>query len=92
MSAMLISDSPRRVEVKLKCKEVSQPDHQQQSAIISYSMNAVSLYLLEPQPCEYVLGVEAPFLCSLIDAADTNGMIQLDNINTSNTGRSPENQ
>lgn len=46
-------------------------------------MNAVSLYLLEPQPCEYVLGVEAPFLCPLIDAADTNGLIQSKDINSS---------
>lgn len=51
-------------------------------------MNAVSLYLLEPQPCEYVLGVEAPFLCPLIDAADINGLIQLDNIQVS-TGKPP---
>lgn len=57
-------------------------------------MNAVSLYLLEPQPCEYVLGVEAPFLCSLIDAADSNGMIHLDDVHTLNTDRTsiPENQ
>ena len=56
-------------------------------------MNAVSLYLLEPQPCEYVLGVEAPFLCPLIDAADASGLIQLDNIQTtSKTSPLPEDQ
>lgn len=43
-------------------------------------MNVVSLYLLEPQPCEYVLGVEAPFLCPLIEAADTNALIHLDDV------------
>lgn len=51
------------------------------------SMNAVSLYLLEPQPCEYVLGVEAPFLCPLINAADANGFIEIDNVEVTNSGR-----
>lgn len=49
-------------------------------------MNAVSLYLLEPQACEYVLGVEAPFLCPLIDAADANGLIKFDDLSISKTG------
>ena len=44
------------------------------------SMNAVSLYLLEPHPCEYVLGVEAPFLCPLIDAADSDGLIDFEKV------------
>lgn len=80
------------MEVKLKCKEISQSENQQQS--FSHSMNAVSLYLLEPQPCEYVLGVEAPFLCPLIEAADANGLIQLDDVKMANTGKttSPEDQ
>lgn len=87
-----MTDSRRRVEVKLKCKEISQSENQQQS--FSHSMNAVSLYLLEPQPCEYVLGVEAPFLCPLIEAADANGLIQLDDVKMANTGKttSPEDQ
>lgn len=49
-----------------------------------HSMNLVSLYLLEPQPCEYVLGVEAPFLCPLIEAADNNGLIQIENVKITN--------
>lgn len=87
-----IVDSRRRVEVKLKCKEITQTEHQQQS--FTHSMNAVSLYLLEPQPCEYVLGVEAPFLCPLIDAADANGLIQLSDVKMANTVKTtlPEEQ
>ena len=63
--------------MKLKCKEMTTSPDQQPFV---YSMNLVSLYLLEPQPCEYVLGVEAPFLCPLIEAADANALIQLDDI------------
>jgi len=76
-SYCLLTGSPRRVEVKLKCKE--NPLNQDQQP----SLNAVSLYLLEPQPCAYVLGVEASFLCPLIEAADVNGLIDLDMIRTS---------
>ncbi|EFX71320.1 hypothetical protein DAPPUDRAFT_308922 [Daphnia pulex] len=87
-----MTNSRRRVEVKLKCKEITQTEHQQQS--FTHSMNAVSLYLLEPQPCEYVLGVEAPFLCPLIDAADANGLIQLSDVKMANTVKTtlPEEQ
>jgi len=52
----------RSVEVKLKCK-------------ISESPNAVSLYLLEPRTCEYILGVESPIICGLIDGADEEGLM-----------------
>lgn len=72
------------MEVKLKCKDITQ-DHHQQPYL--YSMNAVSLYLLEPQPCEYVLGVEAPFLCPLIEAADSNGFIKLEDVTVSTVNR-----
>ena len=68
--------------MKLKCKEIATADSQ-----TVQSMNAVSLYLLEPQPCEYVLGVEAPFLCPLINAADANGFIEIDNVQVSSSGR-----
>ena len=71
------------MEVKLKCKE--NPLNQDQQ--YQHSMNAVSLYLLEPQPCSYVLGVEAPFLCPLIDAADANGLIDMNMITTSEINR-----
>ena len=42
-----LAGKPRQIEVKLKCKP-------------SQSMSAVSLYLLEPKSCEYILGVESP--------------------------------
>ncbi|KAK2707168.1 hypothetical protein QYM36_015000 [Artemia franciscana] len=58
----------RSVEVKLKCKEPG------------LTQNAISLYLLEPHECEYVLGVEAGFLCPLIQEADENGEIDLQNV------------
>ena len=65
----------------MKCKETPlNQDHQ-------HSMNAVSLYLLEPQPCGYVLGVEASFLCPLVEAADANGLIDLDMIRTSESNQ-----
>lgn len=79
-----LTNTPRQVEVKLKCKEMTASENQQST--YAQSMNAVSLYLLEPQPCEYVLGVEAPFLCPLINAADANGFIQLNNVEISTNG------
>ena len=54
----------RRVEVRLKCRESSSP-------------NSVSLYLLEPRTCEYVLGVESMILCPLIERADSHGVMSL---------------
>lgn len=54
----------RQVEVKFKCKESASP-------------NAVSLYLLEPKPCEYILVVESSILCELVDNADENGLFML---------------
>ncbi|XP_022251651.1 endoplasmic reticulum lectin 1-like isoform X2 [Limulus polyphemus] len=54
---------PRQVEVKLKCKDIKgHPD-------------SVSLYLLEPKTCEYILGVESPIICSLLQRTDENGLI-----------------
>jgi len=58
----------RQVEVKLKCKESAT------------NVNAVSLYLLEPKPCEYILVVESSILCSFVEAADENGMFHIDDI------------
>lgn len=63
-----LNGRPRQVEVKLKCKESAS------------STNAVSLYLLEPKPCEYILVVESPILCNLVDEADENGLFQVNNI------------
>jgi len=52
---------PRTVEVKLKCKETSSP-------------SSVALYLLEPHPCQYTLGVETSIVCPLLETADENGL------------------
>ncbi|KAL3874909.1 hypothetical protein ACJMK2_037861 [Sinanodonta woodiana] len=57
-----LTGTPRFVEVKLKCLSGSQHPH------------AVSIYLIEPKSCEYVLGVESPIFCELLDQADDNGL------------------
>lgn len=57
-----ITGKPRQIEVKLKCKEIKgHPD-------------VVSLYLKEPKPCEYVLGVESPIVCPLLETVDKDGL------------------
>ncbi|XP_052769716.1 endoplasmic reticulum lectin 1-like [Mya arenaria] len=58
-----LTGKPRFVEVKLKCLKGSNQPH------------AVSIYLVEPQPCEYVLGVESPLFCDILDKADDNGLL-----------------
>jgi len=52
-----LTGRPRQVEVKLKCKEADSP-------------SVVSLYLLEPKTCQYVLGVESPLVCDILPHAD----------------------
>ncbi|XP_050464514.1 endoplasmic reticulum lectin 1 isoform X1 [Cataglyphis hispanica] len=54
----------RQTEVKLKCVE----NH-------TTSPSSVSLYLLEPKTCEYVLGVESPLICDILEYADENGLL-----------------
>ncbi|XP_050668715.1 endoplasmic reticulum lectin 1 isoform X1 [Leptidea sinapis] len=56
---------PRQTEVKLKCLENSSSPAQ------------VSLYLLEPRTCNYILGVESPLICKILPLADENGLIQM---------------
>ncbi|XP_060526607.1 endoplasmic reticulum lectin 1 [Cylas formicarius] len=56
---------PRQTEVKLKCLE--NPAHP----------SSVSLYLLEPKYCEYILGVESPIICEILDNADENGLVAI---------------
>ncbi|KAK9875145.1 hypothetical protein WA026_005936 [Henosepilachna vigintioctopunctata] len=56
---------PRRTEVKLKCLEKAP------------SLDTVSLYLLEPRFCEYILGVESPLICNILSRADENGLVPL---------------
>ncbi|XP_004929447.1 endoplasmic reticulum lectin 1 isoform X1 [Bombyx mori] len=55
---------PRQTEVKLKCLENSSSPAQ------------VSLYLLEPKTCHYILGVESPLICDILPLADENGLIK----------------
>nr|XP_039247809.1 endoplasmic reticulum lectin 1-like [Styela clava] len=52
---------PREVIVKLKCKASS-------------SKHAVTIYLREPATCSYILGVESPIICDLLDTADSDGL------------------
>lgn len=52
-----LTGKPRQIEVKLKCKAADSP-------------STVTLYLLEPKTCEYVLGVESPLVCDLLPHAD----------------------
>ncbi|XP_071581156.1 endoplasmic reticulum lectin 1 isoform X1 [Temnothorax nylanderi] len=54
----------RQTEVKLKCVE----NH-------TASPSSVSLFLLEPKTCEYVLGVESPLICDILEYADENGLL-----------------
>ncbi|XP_063426801.1 endoplasmic reticulum lectin 1-like [Mytilus trossulus] len=59
-----ITGKNRIVEVKLKCIEKKNQPH------------SVSIYLMEPKSCEYVLGIESPLLCNVLDRADTQGIIK----------------
>lgn len=59
-----ITGQPRHVEVKLKCKKSDSP-------------SAVSIYLLEPKTCEYILGVESPLVCDILHTADENGIMKV---------------
>ncbi|XP_040126609.1 endoplasmic reticulum lectin 1 isoform X2 [Ictidomys tridecemlineatus] len=61
-----ITDKPRQVTVKLKCKESDSP-------------HAVTVYMLEPHSCQYILGVESPVICKILDTADENGLLSLPN-------------
>ncbi|XP_047530097.1 endoplasmic reticulum lectin 1 isoform X2 [Vanessa atalanta] len=58
------TSKPRQTEVKLKCLENSSSPAQ------------VSLYLLEPRTCHYILGVESPLICDILPLADENGLIK----------------
>ncbi|XP_022904444.1 endoplasmic reticulum lectin 1 [Onthophagus taurus] len=55
---------PRQTEVRLKCLENAS------------SSNAVSLYLLEPKYCEYILGVESPLICDILANANEYGLVE----------------
>ncbi|KAL5009237.1 hypothetical protein ScPMuIL_014818 [Solemya velum] len=59
-----LTGNHRFAEVRLKCNENSNSPH------------AVSIYMTEPKPCEYVLVVESPILCTLMDKVDDYGLIK----------------
>lgn len=73
----------RQTEVKLKCLENSP------------SSSKVSLYLMEPQTCQYILGVESPLICEILAKADSDGLVSkhtkiVENpINDDDEGESP---
>ena len=56
-SVFLLCSEHYYPQVKMKCKQADSP-------------STVSLYLLEPKTCEYVLGVESPLVCDLLNHAD----------------------
>ncbi|XP_066280043.1 endoplasmic reticulum lectin 1-like isoform X2 [Branchiostoma lanceolatum] len=58
-----VTGRPREVLVKMKCKVSDQ--------------HSVTIYLIEPNTCEYILGVESPIICSLLDTADENGLLSV---------------
>ncbi|CAH2232700.1 jg5324 [Pararge aegeria aegeria] len=55
---------PRQTEVKLRCPENSS------------NVAQVALYLLEPRTCHYILGVESPLICEILQHADKDGLIK----------------
>ncbi|XP_012989308.1 endoplasmic reticulum lectin 1 isoform X1 [Esox lucius] len=59
-----LTGRPRQVVVKLKCKESESP-------------HAVTVYMLEPHTCQYVLGVESPVICKILDTADEKGLLSI---------------
>ncbi|XP_028393086.1 endoplasmic reticulum lectin 1-like [Dendronephthya gigantea] len=56
-----ITGMARTVQVRLKCMK-------------SNHLQEVSIYLLEPKKCQYILGVDSPILCPLIEKADEDGI------------------
>uniref|UniRef100_A0A8B9C4P6 Endoplasmic reticulum lectin n=1 Tax=Anser brachyrhynchus TaxID=132585 RepID=A0A8B9C4P6_9AVES len=59
-----LTEKPRQVTVKLKCKESDSP-------------HAVTIYMLEPHSCQYILGVESPVICKILDTADEHGLLSV---------------
>lgn len=53
----------RQTEVVLKCLENAP------------SRSSVSLYLLEPKVCNYILGVESPLICDILDKVNEYGLV-----------------
>ena len=60
-----LTGEKRQTEVKLKCLEGD-------------SSTSVSLYLMEPSTCKYVLGVESPLICDILPIVDEYGLVPKD--------------
>lgn len=60
-----LTKKPRQVVVQLKCKKDAKSPH------------AVTIYLLEPTTCQYILGVESLIVCDLLDSADDLGLLNV---------------
>lgn len=54
---------PRKVIVRMKCKSDTKSPH------------SVTIYLLEPSTCSYILGVESLIICDLLETADEYGLL-----------------
>lgn len=54
----------RFVEVKFRCIRSKEKQHQ----------HTISLYLIEPSLCEYLLAIESPWLCDYVESLDSNGL------------------
>lgn len=52
----------RETDVKLMC-------------VTAFTTSSVSMYLLEPKTCQYILVVESPMVCPLIPMVDEDGLI-----------------
>jgi hypothetical protein len=52
----------RYVEVRFRCPKPDAKSH------------AVSLFLIEPLTCEYLLGIESPWFCDFIKNVDVDGL------------------
>ncbi|KAK0426006.1 hypothetical protein QR680_009499 [Steinernema hermaphroditum] len=61
----LISVFSRSVEVRMRCRP-------------NAGNLDISLFLLEPSTCQYVLGVDSPLLCSEMQTADDFGLMSMD--------------
>lgn len=55
---------PRETDVKLTCTSVAS------------SPTSVSMYLLEPKTCQYILVVESPIVCDILKVIDEDGLVQ----------------
>ncbi|CAG9865300.1 unnamed protein product [Phyllotreta striolata] len=70
---------PRQTEVKLKCLQNAS------------SPNAVSLYLLEPKLCQYILGVESPLICDILSRANEDGLVETEHVEFEETEKATVN-